>query len=428
MLLIKNGRVLDPASKTDAKQDVLLDAGRVAKIGTNLSAPDAEVFDATGMIVAPGFIDLHCHLREPGQEMSETIETGTRSAARGGFTAVCCMPNTQPVNDNASITRGIVERAAAAGGVRVWPIGAASIGSKGEALAEIAAMKDAGIVAVSDDGKPVATARLMRQVMDYCNTLGLPVIDHCEDPSLFAGGVMREGPRSIRLGLKGIPAESESICAGRDVELAALTRSRLHIAHMSTTAALEHVRLAKRMGLRVTCEVTPHHFTLCDEDVRYDTNYKMNPPLASRADVSALIVGIADGNVDAIATDHAPHHPASKDVEFDRAPFGIIGFETALALTLGELVHPGKISLMRLVELFTTGPAHVLGIERKIAANQPADITIFSTHHPWTYHAAESPSKSRNTPFDGRAFQGVPMATIVNGRLIYRREQTAKAS
>ncbi|MGC1167530.1 MAG: dihydroorotase [Candidatus Acidiferrales bacterium] len=428
MLLIKNGRVLDPASKTDATQDVLLDAGRIAKTGANLAAPDAEVFDATGMIVAPGFIDLHCHLREPGQEMSETIETGTRSAARGGFTAVCCMPNTQPVNDNASITRGIVDRAAAAGGVRVWPIGAASIGSKGEALAEIAAMKDAGIVAVSDDGKPVATARLMRQVMDYCNTLGLPVIDHCQDPSLFAGGVMREGPRSIRLGLKGIPAESESICAGRDVEIAALTRSRLHIAHMSTTAALEHVRLAKRMGLRVTCEVAPHHFTLCDEDVRYDTNYKMNPPLASRADVSALIVGIADGNVDAIATDHAPHHPASKDVEFDRAPFGIIGFETALALTLGELVHPGKISLMRLVELFTTGPAQVLGIERKIAANEPADITIFSTHHPWTYRAAESPSKSRNTPFDGRTFQGAAMATIVNGRIIYRREQTAAAS
>ncbi|MFZ0882957.1 MAG: dihydroorotase [Candidatus Acidiferrales bacterium] len=428
MLLIKNGRVLDPASKTDSTQDVLLEGGRVAKIGTNLAAPDAEVFDATGMIVAPGFIDLHCHLREPGQEMSETIETGTRSAARGGFTAVCCMPNTQPVNDNASITRGIVDRAAAAGGVRVWPIGAASIGSKGEALAEIAAMKDAGIVAVSDDGKPVATARLMRQVMDYCNTLGLPVIDHCEDPSLFAGGVMREGPRSIRLGLKGIPAESESICAGRDVEIAALTRSRLHIAHMSTTGALEHVRLAKRMGLRVTCEVTPHHFTLCDEDVRYDTNYKMNPPLASRADVSALIVGIADGNVEAIATDHAPHHPASKDVEFDRAPFGIIGFETALALTLGELVHPGKISVMRMVELFTTGPAHVLGIERKIAVGEPADITIFSTHHPWTYRAAESPSKSRNTPFDGRTFQGAPMATIVGGRIIYRREQTTAAS
>jgi dihydroorotase len=427
MLLIKNGRVLDPASHTDATQDVLLDGPHIAKIGANLAAPDAAVFDAQGLIVAPGFIDLHCHLREPGQEMSETIETGTRSAARGGFTAVCCMPNTHPVNDNASITRGIVERAAAGGSVRVWPIGAASIGSQGEALAEIAAMKDAGIVAVSDDGKPVATARLMRQVMDYCNTLGLPVIDHCEDPSLFAGGVMREGPRSVRLGLKGIPAQSESICAGRDVELAALTQSRLHLAHMSTTATLEHVRLAKRMGLRVTGEVTPHHFTLSDEDVRYDTNYKMNPPLASRQDISALIVGLADGNVDAIATDHAPHHPASKDVEFDRAPFGIIGFETALALTLNELVHPGKISLLRMVELFTTGPARVLGIERKIAAGESADITIFSTDHPWTYHASESPSKSRNTPYDGRTFRGAPMATIVAGRIVYRRDQAATA-
>jgi dihydroorotase len=427
MLLIKNGRVLDPATKTDATNDVLLDGSRIAKIGANLSAPDAEIFDATGLIVAPGFIDLHCHLREPGQEMSETIETGTRSAARGGFTAVCCMPNTQPVNDNASVTRSIVERAAAAGSVRVWPIGAASVGSKGEALAEIAAMKDAGIVAVSDDGKPVATARLMRQVMDYCNSLDLPVIDHCEDPSLFAGGVMREGPRSIRLGLKGIPAQSESICAGRDVELAILTRSRLHIAHMSTTGALEYVRYAKKLGMPVTCEVTPHHFTLCDEDVRYDTNYKMNPPLASREDRAALIAGIADGSVDAIATDHAPHHPASKDVEFDRAPFGITGFETALALTLSELVHPGKISLTRLVELFTSGPARVLGVERKIAEGSAADITIFSTDHAWTYHASDSPSKSRNTPFDGRTFRGAPVATIVGGKIVYRRELRATA-
>jgi dihydroorotase len=337
------------------------------------------------------------------------------------------MPNTQPVNDNASVTRSIVDRAAAAGAVQVWPIGAASVGSKGEALAEIAAMKDAGIVGVSDDGKPVATARLMRQVMDYCNSLELPVIDHCEDPSLFAGGVMREGPRSIRLGLKGIPAESESICAGRDVELALLTRARLHIAHMSTTGALEYVRHAKKLGMRVSCEVTPHHFTLCDEDVRYDTNYKMNPPLASRADRTALIAGIADGSVDAIATDHAPHHPASKDVEFDRAPFGIIGFETALALTLGELFHTGKISLTRVVELFTTGPARVLGIERKIAVGGSADLTIFSIEHAWTYRASESPSKSRNTPFDGRTFRGAPVATIVAGQIVYRRELTATA-
>src|ERR1700722_5966718 len=420
MLLIKNGRVLDPATKTDAALDVLLDGERISKMGANLSAPDAEIFDANGLIVVPGLIDLHCHLREPGQEMSETIETGTRSAARGGFTAVCCMPNTQPVNDNASITRGIVDRAAAANGVRVWPIGAASIGSKGEALAEIAAMKDAGIVAVSDEGKPIATARLVRQVMDYCSTLNLPVIEHCEDPSLFAGGVMRDGPRSIRLGLKGIPAQSESICAGRDVEIAALTGARLHIAHMSTTGALEYVRVAKKNGLKVTCEVTPHHFTLIDEDVRYDTNYKMNPPLASRQDCDALIAGLVDGTVDAIATDHAPHHPASKDVEFDRAPFGITGFETALALGLAELVHSGKMKLTRLVELFTIGPARVPGMDRKNAAGQVDDITIFSTDQPWTYHVADSPSKSRNSPFDGRTFRGGPAATIVSGRIIWR--------
>ena len=421
MLLIKNGRVLDPAGNTDAVLDVLLDGDRISRIGANLAESGAEIFDASNLIVAPGFIDLHCHLREPGQEMSETIETGTRSAAQGGFTAVCCMPNTQPVNDNASVTRGIVERAAAAGMVRVWPIGAASVGSQGDALAEIAAMKDAGIVAVSDDGKPVATARLMRQVMDYCNPLGLAVIDHCEDPSLFAGGVMREGPNSLKLGLQGIPAASESICVGRDTEVAALTGARLHIAHMSTAASLEFVRAAKKAKLRVTCEVTPHHFTLTDEDVRYDTNYKMNPPLASRADRDALIAGLADGSVDAIATDHAPHHPSSKDVEFDRAPFGIIGFETALALGLSELVHPGKLSLMRLVELFTTGPARVLGIERRIASGEPADLTVFSTEHAWTYRADESPGKSRNSPFDGRSFRGAPMATVVAGRIVYRR-------
>jgi dihydroorotase len=421
MLLIKNGRVLDPASKTDAALDVLVDGERISKTGANLAADGAEVFDAKGLIVAPGFIDLHCHLREPGQEMSETIETGTQSAARGGFTAVCCMPNTLPVNDNASVTRSIVERAAVAGAVRVWPIGAASMGSKGEALAEISAMKGAGIVAVSDDGKPIATARLMRQVMEYCNSLGLPVIDHCEDPSLFAGGVMREGRQSLKLGLQGIPAQSESICVGRDVEVALLTGARLHIAHMSALASLEYVRAAKKMKLRVTCEVTPHHFTLTDEDVRYDSSYKMNPPLASRADRDALIAGLADGSVDAIATDHAPHHAASKDVEFDRAPFGITGFETALALGLSELVHPGKLSLMRLVELFTTGPARVLGMERKIAAGEPGDFTIFSAQHAWTYRAADSPSKSRNTPFDGRAFRGAAMATVVAGRVVFQR-------
>jgi dihydroorotase len=428
MILITGGRVLDPASGTDTISDVLIDGDRIARVGSGISAPDAEIINATGSIVAPGFIDLHCHLREPGQEISETIETGTRAAVAGGFTAVCCMPNTQPVNDNAAVTRSIVDRAATAAHARVWPIGAASVGSKGEALAEIAGMQDAGIVAVSDDGRPIATAKLMRQVMEYCGSLGLPVIDHCEDISLAAGGVMREGPRSIRLGLKGIPAASESICVGRDVEVAAITGARLHIAHLSTRASLDYVRAAKSKGLSVTCEVTPHHFTLIDEDVVYDTAYKMNPPLASRDDRDALLDGLADGTVDAIATDHAPHHPASKDVEFDRAPFGITGFETAIALALSELVHTNRISLARLVELFTAGPARVLGVERKLAAKSPADVTIFSPEHKWTFRAADSASRSRNTPFDAREFRGAPMATIVAGRIVYRRPAAAASA
>ncbi|HEV2488997.1 MAG TPA: dihydroorotase [Candidatus Acidoferrales bacterium] len=428
MLLIKNGRVIDPASKTDAKLDVLIDRDHVVKIAPSISAPSAENLDASGSIVALGFIDLHCHLREPGQETSETIESGTKAAARGGFTAVCPMPNTQPVNDNASVTRSILERAAAVSPVRVWPIGAASKESKGEKLAEIAAMQQAGAIAVTDDGRPIASARLLRQVMDYCRPLGLPVIDHCEDSSLAAGGVMREGPRSIRLGLRGIPAAAESICVVRDVEIASLTRARLHIAHISTRASLEHVRAAKRDGLAVTCEVTPHHFTLTDEDVQYDSRFKMNPPLASREDREALLEGLADGAVDAIATDHAPHHPASKDVEFDRAPFGITGFETAIALALSELVHMKRITLARMVELFTAGPARVLGRESSLAEGAVADITIFSPDRAWTFRAAESASRSRNTPFDGRNFHGGPIATIVGGRIVWRLETSASGA
>ena len=423
MLLIKNGRVLDPTSKTDAVRDVLLDGETISEIaapGKISRANGAEVFDAAGLVVTPGFIDMHVHLREPGQENSETIETGTKAAARGGFTAVCCMPNTRPVNDNASITRFIVDRARVHGHVRVWPIGAASIGSKGEDIAEIAAMRDAGIVAVSDDGKPIATAKLARQIMDYCRSLDLPVIEHAEDVSLAAGAVMREGIASTRLGLSGMPGAAESVCVARDVQIAELTGARLHIAHLSAKASLEQVRFAKKQGLRVTCEVTPHHFTLIDEDVTYDSRFKMNPPLAAREDREALLAGLADGTVDAIATDHAPHEPAIKDVEFDKAPFGILGFETAIGLALEQLVHTNRIPLMRMVELFTTGPARVLGKERKLAAGEPADLTIFSLDRPWTFRVKESPSKSRNSPFDGRTFKGGPAATIVSGKIVHR--------
>jgi dihydroorotase len=423
MLLIKNGRVIDPASETDAPRDILLDGDCIAEIaptGKIAEAIGAETFDAAGFVVAPGFIDMHAHLREPGQENSETIETGTHAAARGGFTAVCSMPNTKPVNDNASITRFIVDRAKAYGHVRVWPIGAASIGSKGEAIADIAAMRDAGVVAVSDDGKPISSAKLARQIMDYCRTLELPVIEHAEDVSLAAGAVMREGIASTRLGLPGMPAAAESVCVARDVQVAELTGARLHIAHLSAKASLAQVRFAKQQGLPVTCEVTPHHFTLIDEDVTYDSRYKMNPPLAAREDRQALWEGLADGTVDAIATDHAPHEPALKDVEFDKAPFGILGFETAVALALEQLVDAGHISLMRMVELFTTGPARVLGKDRRLAVGEPGDITIFSTDRPWTYRVTESPSKSRNSPFDGHSFRGGPVATIVGGKIAYK--------
>ncbi|HTQ85025.1 MAG TPA: dihydroorotase [Candidatus Solibacter sp.] len=421
-LLILNGRVIDPGRGFDAAADVLIEGDRILNVAPKINPVGTETFDAKGLIVAPGFIDLHCHLREPGNEPAETIETGTRAAARGGFTAVCAMPNTQPVNDNASVTRFILDRAAATASVRVWPIGAASHGSAGEGLSEMAAMRDAGIVAVTDDGKPIATAKLLRHVMEYARSLDLPVIEHSEDASLFAGGVMREGPTSVRLGLRGVPAAAESICVARDVQICAMTGARLHVAHMSAKESLELVREAKKRGLPVTCEVTPHHFTLTDEDVVYDSRYKMNPPLASRDDREALLAGLADGSVDAIATDHAPHTQASKEVEFDRAPFGVTGFETALGLALEALVHSGRAPLARVVELFTAGPARVLGKKRTIAAGEPADLTLLSTEHRWTFRAAESASKSRNTPFDGREFRGAPMATIVAGQIVWQRK------
>ena len=427
MLLIRNGRVIDPASRTDAKLDIWIDGERISRVapaqapGGSPAHPNGGTLDATGLVVAPGFIDLHCHLREPGGESSETIETGTRAAAHGGFTAVCPMPNTRPVNDNAAVTHAILERAAAVASTRVWPIGSASLGSRGEALAEIGAMQKAGIVAISDDGHPIATAKLMRQVMDYCRALDLPVIDHCEDSSLFAGAVMREGKQSVRLGLRGMPAATESIAVARDIQVAELTGCAFHVAHLSSRASLDLVRAAKKRGLRVSCEVTPHHFTLCDEDVVYDARFKMNPPLGSAEDRAALMEGLADGTVDAIATDHAPHEAASKEVEFDRAPFGITGFETALALAL-NLVHGGHLSLLRMVELFTTGPALVLGRKRAVTPGEPADLSIFSTDHRWTFHVKQSASKSTNTPFEDRQFRGAPMVTLVAGRIAYRRQ------
>jgi dihydroorotase len=424
VLLIKGGRVIDPVSNLDDVRDILIADGKISAVDRKIEKPGAEIFDASGMVVAPGFLDLHTHLREPGGEGAETIATGTRAAAAGGFTAVCCMPNTQPINDNAAVTASILSRARETGVVAVYPIGAASSGSAGEELANIAAMKRAGIVAISDDGRPIANARLMRGVLEYCRTLGLPVIDHCEEPSLFDHGVMHEGACSTRLGLRGIPAACEEIPVGRNCILARETGAHVHIAHLSTRGALETVRMAKRQGVRVTCEVTPHHFTLMDEDIRdYRTCYKMNPPLRSRADRDALLEGIADGTVDVIATDHAPHHAVVKEVEFDLAPFGVIGLETALALALDRLVHAGKISLSHLVELFSTKPAKILGLDRgTIRVGATADLTLFDPAYEWTYRVEQSESKSRNSPFDGWKFRGAPMATIVAGKIVYQRK------
>jgi dihydroorotase len=422
-LLIKNGRVIDPAVGLDAPADVLVEDGRIAAVGPGIAAADAELFDAAGAIVAPGFIDMHVHLREPGIEHAETIETGSKAAAAGGFTSICCMPNTLPVNDSATVTSYIVDRARTHAVTNVFPIGAITKGSAGEELAAIGSMKNAGIVAISDDGRPVMNARVMRRAMEFARSFDLPVIDHCEDLNLSAGGDMHEGERSVRLGLGGIPAASEDVMVSRDILLADLTGARFHVAHISSRRAVATVALAKQQGIAVTCEATPHHFALNDSEmIPYDSNYKMKPPLRSPCDEAAVIEGIVAGVVDVIATDHAPHPGSDKMQEFEKCPFGIIGLETALGLSLERLVHTGKIPLARLVALFTTGPARVLRLDRgTLALGAPADITVFETETAWTYDVNRSHSKSRNSPFDGHAFRGGPVATIVAGRIVWRR-------
>jgi dihydroorotase len=430
-LLIANGHLIDPAAPENTGMNVLIEDGKVvAWLRHNEPAPeDAEVFDATGLLVAPGFIDLHVHLREPGQEYKETIATGAEAAAVGGFTSVCCMPNTNPINDNAAITRFIIEQSKRAGFANVFPIGAITKASDGTELAEMGEMKTAGIVAVSDDGRPVPNAGMMRRAMEYAKDFDLTVVDHCEDKSLSSGGVMHEGRMSLLLGLKGMPALAEDVDAVRDVLLAEATGARVPIAHISTKGAIEAVRRAKEKGLNVTCEVAPHHFALTDEAVEgYDTNAKMAPPLRSREHLEAVLEAIKDGTIDAIATDHAPHHADEKNLEFDRAPFGITGLETAVSLAFERLVHPGLISLPRMVEMFSTNPAKIFNLQGHgtLKVGSIADITILDPDLKWTYRASETKSKSKNTPFNNWKFQGAPVATIVGGKIVYQRKTEEK--
>src|SRR5580765_4664382 len=417
--LLKGGRLVDPANGRDGMFDVLIDDGRIARVGRDLPADGAAVVDIpSGYIVCPGLIDMHVHLREPGQEHKETVATGVAAAVAGGFTAVECMPNTSPVNDNAGVTEYILKKAAEANLARVYPIGAVSRGQKGEQLADIAELKQAGCVALTDDGHPVSTAMLMRRALEYAAMFGMPVIEHCEEQTLKGDGVAHEGFHASSLGLRGIPGEAESIMAQRDIALAELTHSAVHIAHMSARQTLDAVRYGKSRGTRVTCEVTPHHFVLTDEllgaPVPYDTNAKMNPPLRETADRDAMLQGIADGSVDVIATDHAPHHADEKQVEFDHAPFGITGLETAVSLCFDRLVHAGVVSLPRLVELLSVNPARILRVPGgSLADGAPADLTILAPDLRVTISARAMRSRSKNTPFDGWQLRGGVAATIV---------------
>jgi dihydroorotase len=424
--LIRNGRIICPASGHDGVADLLIENGRIAGVGGGLAAHGATVIDASGLIVAPGFIDIHVHLREPGFEHAETIETGTKAAASGGFTTVCCMPNTKPVNDSAMVTSYIVETASRVSPIRVCPIGAITKGSEGEELASIGTMAAAGAVAISDDGRPVMNSRVMRRAMEVARAVGIPVIDHCEDLNLTAGGDMHECVDSVNLGLRPIPSAAEDVMVARDIILAELTGARFHVAHISTKNSVAMVAFAKQRGLPVTAEATPHHIALHTGHMKpYDSNYKMKPPLRCASDVEAVVGGLTSGAIDCIATDHAPHAGDDKMQEFEKCPFGIIGLETALGVSREVLVHAGRIDLAKLIAMFTSEPARVIGWQGDQArgALKPGylgDVTIFHPEYPWTFDVAKSQSKSRNSPFSGRTFNGGPIVTIVGGEEVWR--------
>lgn len=422
-LLIKGGRVIDPSQGIDEVLDVVVESGVIKGLGKGLAAPaDARIVDAAGMIVTPGLIDMHVHLRDPGLEYKEDIVSGTKAAAAGGFTSVACMPNTKPVNDNKAVTSYIVAKAKAEGVVNVFPVGSITQGSKGEALAEMGDLKEAGCVAVSDDGRPVTSSELMRRALEYAKGMGIMVISHAEDLSLVGEGVMNEGFVSTELGLKGIPWAAEDAATAREVYLAEFTNSPLHIAHVSTKGSLRIIRNAKARGVKVTCETAPHYFSLTDDAVRgYNTNAKMNPPLRTADDVAAVKEALADGTIDAIATDHAPHHLDEKDVEFNVALNGIIGLETSLPLSL-KLLDEGVLTLPVLVEKMSCNPAKILGIDRgTLKAGAVADITVIDPNATWTVEADKLASKSKNSPFLGWEMKGAAAYTVVSGRVVYSR-------
>jgi dihydroorotase len=424
-ILIRGGRVIDPSRGADGISDVYLEDGKVASVGRDIGSPDGAItLDARGKVVTPGLIDLHVHLREPGQEDIETVASGAMAAAVGGFSAVCAMPNTDPVTDNQAAVGFIVSQAQRAGKARVYPIGAISLGQKGQQLAEFGELVGAGAVAVSDDGKPVVSSHLMRTALEYARTFGIPVADHCEEPTLSAGGAMHEGIVSTRLGLKGIPAAAEEIMVARDILLAELTGGHVHLCHMSTRGSVELIRRAKEKGLRVTAEACPHHFTLTHEQCEgYNTNAKMNPPLREPADREAIRQGLRDGTIDVICTDHAPHHYDAKEREFDDAPNGIIGLETSLGLAITELVETGLLTLCDLVNRMSTTPARVFNLAGgTLAAGSAADITIIDPKVSWVVNPSEFYSKSRNTPFAGRRLIGRADVTVVRGQIVHQRE------